>query len=200
MQKIEKFDVIAVAELLISDKLGVIPTDTVYGLAVKASSRTAVKRLYDLKDRRDKPGTVIAFDVNQLESLGLKRRYLKVVEQYWPGPVSVIIPCRDELDYLHLGMGGLAVRIPDDKKLLSLLEKTGPLLSSSANLTKSPPASNIQTAETYFSDRVDFYVDGGDLAGRLPSTIIRVVDDVVEVLRQGTVVIESDSGEIRKVT
>jgi tRNA threonylcarbamoyl adenosine modification protein (Sua5/YciO/YrdC/YwlC family) len=170
---------------------GVIPTDTVYGVIARAADPGAVKRLYALKDRDNKPGTLIAADIEQLEQLGLKRRYLKAAEQFWPGAVSVIIPAADPgLAYLHQGKMSLAVRIPDDKQLNELLKQTGPLLTSSANRPGEPPAVNIDQARAYFDDQVDFYEDGGDLSNRQPSTVIRIVDDAIEVLRQGAVKID----------
>lgn len=177
------------AALVLDDRqLAVIPTDTVYGLVAKASMPDAATRLYQLKSRSDKPGTILAADIDQLVGLGLKRRYLTAVEQYWPGPISIIIPCSDpSLKYLHQGKMSLAVRIPDDKKLKMMLQKNGPLLSSSANISGQQPAHNIDQARAYFGDNVDLYVDGGDLSNRQPSTIIRIVDDAVEVLRQGAV-------------
>ncbi len=135
---------------------------------------------------------MIAASLDQLVELGLKRRYLKVVEQYWPGAVSVIIPCGSELEYLHEGKNSLAVRIPDFPELLELLASTGPLLTSSANHPGEPPANNVDEAKRYFSDKPDFYVDGGDLSGRAPSTVIRVVDDAIEVLREGAVKIKEE--------
>lgn len=167
--------------------IGVIPTDTVYGLVARAADRQAVSRLYALKKREAKPGTVIAASIEQLVELGIKRRYLKAVEQFWPGPVSVIIPCGPELDYIHLKKAGLAVRIPAHEDLQALLLKTGPLLTSSANPPEATPAKTIEEAKHYFADQVDFYVDGGDLSSSLPSTIIRIVDDAIEVIREGAV-------------
>ncbi|HEY1835709.1 MAG TPA: L-threonylcarbamoyladenylate synthase [Candidatus Saccharimonadales bacterium] len=167
--------------------VGVLPTDTIYGLAAVAGNTLAVSRLYALKSREHKPGTVIAASIDQLVDLGIKRRYLKAVEQFWPGAVSVIIPTGDELDYLRQGVPGLAIRIPADETLRRLLEQTGPLLTSSANQPGEPPANNIAEAQKYFGGQVDFYVDGDDLSGRPPSTIIRIVDDAIEVLRQGAV-------------
>ncbi|HWT55881.1 MAG TPA: L-threonylcarbamoyladenylate synthase [Candidatus Microsaccharimonas sp.] len=173
--------------------VGVIPTDTVYGLAACATDRTAVQRLYDLKSREGKPGTLIAADTDQLVALGLKARYLKAVEQFWPGAVSVIIPCSDPaLQYLHQGKYSLAVRIPDQPELLKLLEKTGPLVTSSANQPGNPTANSIQEARMCFGKTVDFYVDGGDLSGHKASTVIRVVDDAIEVLREGAVKIQEN--------
>lgn len=166
--------------------IGVIPTDTVYGVAARATDEIAVARLYALKKRENKPGTVIAADLNQLIQLGIKYRYLKAVEQFWPGPVSVIIPVADpRLDYLHQSKMSLAVRIPADKALMDILTADGPLLTSSANRPGETPAPTIDQAKKYFGDKVDFYIDGGDLTGRLPSTIIRVVDDAIEVVREG---------------
>jgi L-threonylcarbamoyladenylate synthase len=168
--------------------VGVIPTDTVYGLAARAADQAAVSKLYKLKNRDNKPGTIIAASIDQLEELGLKRRYLKAVEQFWPGAVSVVIPVADPaLEYLHQGKMSLAVRLPDDTKLQKLLTKTGPLLTSSANQPSQPVSTTIEQAKAVFGGQADFYEDGGDLSNRQPSTVIRIVDDAIEVLRPGAV-------------
>jgi len=168
--------------------VGIIPTDTIYGLVARAVDEAAVKRLYGLKKRSRKPGTVIAANRQQLELLGLKHRYLKAVEQFWPGAVSVIIPVSDpKLAHLHQGKLGLAVRIPALPELQALLAQTGPLLTSSANPATKPAAINIRQAKDYFGNQVDFYEDGGDLKGCQASTLIQIVDDAIVVLRQGAV-------------
>jgi L-threonylcarbamoyladenylate synthase len=173
-------------QLLAPGTVGVIPTDTVYGLVARAVDQAAVGKIYKIKSRDNKPGTIIAADRQQLEDLGLKHRYLKAVEQFWPGAVSAVIPVSDpQLEYLHRGKMSLAVRIPDDPKLQKLLTQTGPLLTSSANQPGQPVSDTIDQAKTAFGEQVDFYEDGGDLSGREPSTIIRIVDDAVEVLRPG---------------
>lgn len=181
--------------LLTARAIGVTPTDTVYGVVARASDQAAVTRLYELKRREHKPGTLIAASVDQLVELGFKRRYLQAVEKFWPGPVSVVVPCI-ELEYLHQGVGSLAVRIPDKAELLQLLAKTGPLLTSSANQPGEPPATTVAEAQAYFGNGVDFYEDGGDLSGAKPSTVIRVVDDAIEVLRQGAVHIDEQTGKV----
>ncbi len=183
-----------VSKLLVDGSVGVIPTDTVYGIVALASNKSAVTRIYDLKRREGKPGTIIAASIEQLVDLGFKKRYLTVVEQFWPGPVSVVIPCVD-LDHLHQGLGSIPVRIPDNSQLLELLQQTGPLQTSSANLTGEPISARVQQAVDYFGDGPDFYVDGGDLSQQTESTVIRVVDDVIEVIREGAVKI-NEQGEI----
>lgn len=185
-------DITDCINVLLNGGIAVIPTDTVYGVVCRAADEQAVKRLYELKDRQNNPGPVIASSIDQLVDLGIKRRYLTAVSQYWPGKISIEIP--HDLNYLNQNTGRQAFRVVDDKNLIKILERTGPLLTSSANLPDQPTARNIQEAKEYFGDKVDFYLDGGDLAGE-PSTLIRVIDDMVEVVRQGAVKI-NEAGEI----
>jgi L-threonylcarbamoyladenylate synthase len=183
------------APLLLAGQIGVIASDTVYGVVACAANQQAVTRLYTLKHRHGKPGTVIAASVAQLVELGIPRRYMTPIEGYWPNPISVVVPTQSNLEYLHLGKGSLAVRVPADEDLRNLLTITGPLLTSSANHPGEPTATTITMAQDYFQKEVDFYVDGGDLYGNASSTIIRIVDDAIEVLREGAVAI-NESGEI----
>jgi len=174
--------------LLKNGAVGVLPSDTVYGLVCVAANEPAVTRLYALKSRDHKPGTLIGADIQQFVELGIKLRYLRAVEQFWPGPVSVETP--HHVDYLHMSTGRQALRIPADDELLKLMKQTGALQTTSANAPGEPVANTLAECQAYFGDTVDFYVDGGDLSGRPPSTIIRVVDDAIEVIREGAVKID----------
>jgi L-threonylcarbamoyladenylate synthase len=170
---------------MIKSGVGVIPTDTVYGLAASVYDVESVNRLYSLKNRDKKPGTIIAADVNQLRDLGVDDKYLSVAMQFWPGSVSVIIPVCEDLDYLHQGIGSLAFRVVADENISKILGLAGPLLTSSANHPGRPVANTIDEARDYFGNRVDFYVDGGNLSARLPSSIIKIVDDEIIIVRPG---------------
>lgn len=196
MFRIQSIEDPQVARLLQNGEIGVMPTDTVYGLVCSASNRSAVKRLYGLKGRKDKPGTLIASNIEQITALGVPKRYLSAVKGYWPNPISIIIPTTPDLSYLDLRKMSLAMRIPSDPKLSSLLSMTGPLLTTSANIPGKPPVGTIKEAEDTFGEMVNFYVDGGDLSGRPSSTIIRIIDDAVEILREGAVKI-NEKGEVK---
>lgn len=175
-------------DALQNGKVGVLRSDTIYGVMAVAANQEATSRLYDLKKRDRKPGTVIAASIDQLVDLGLKRRYLRAIEEYWPGAITVIVPTDNPaLSYLDQGVGSLAVRVVDDAELAALLQQTGALVTSSANHPGQEPADTIEQAKDYFDDEVDFYIDSGDLSGRQPSTIIRIVDDAIEVVRKGAV-------------
>lgn len=176
-------------ELLKHGGVGVLPTDTVYGLVCDAANGNAVAKLYTLKSREQKPGTTIAASADQVIALGISTNAVRKVEQFWPG-VSIELLWENRGQYLHQGTGRSAFRVVAQSHVLALLQETGPLLTSSANLPGQPPANTIAEAQAYFGDTVDFYVDGGDLSGRQASTLIRVVDGVPEVLRQGSVQIE----------
>lgn len=180
---------------LSSGGVGVLATDTVYGLVCSATHKSSVARLYALKAREKKPGTLVAANIDQLIELGIPKRYLSAVSHYWPNPLSVVIPLPDSLAYLHQSTGSLAVRIPSDPMFHDFLSETGPLLTSSANQPGQPPATNVTEARAYFGDSVDFYLDGGTISENVPSTIIRIVDDSVEVIRHGAVPL-TESGEI----
>ena len=172
--------------------VGVLPTDTVYGLVASARNPSAAAGLYKLKRRENKPGTVIAASCEQLIQLGVEQKYVDNAKAFWPNQISIILPVDPKLDYLSQGVGSIAFRVVADDALRSLLEKTGPLLTSSANDPGDPPATTIQMAKDYFQDKVAYYVDGGKKSDN-PSTIIQIQDAGVKVIRQGVFVLPPDA-------
>lgn len=182
----------ALADILRAGGVGVLLTDTVYGLVGSARIREAATRVIDAKGRKYKPGTLIAADTQQLFDLGIQREHVKAAEQFWPGPVTVVLPTKPGLEYLDLGLASLAVRIPDHEPITALLKKVGPLLTTSANRPNEPMVKTIQEAQDIFGNRLNFYVNGGRLASPLASTIIRLK---IELLRQGAAIIHPDSLE-----
>ncbi len=182
----------ALTDILRGGGVGVLLTDTVYGIVGLATDPEAAAKVIDTKGRKYKPGTLIAADVQQLLDLGLQREHVKAAEQFWPGPVSVVLPTKPDLEYLDLGMASLAVRVPKHQALNELLTKVGPLLTTSANRPNEPMVKDVKEAQAIFGNRVAFYVDSGRLEAPLASTIIRFK---IELLRQGEVSINPDSLE-----
>ena len=172
--------------LLKDGGVGVIPTDTVYGVVAQANNPSAVQKMYVLKKREQKPGTLVASSTQQLIDLGVPKSEIDTVKKWWPNPLSAILTVQGH-EYLHQGVGTLAMRVVAHPELNKTLEQTGPLITSSANRPGEPPATTIDEAIAYFGDDVDFYVDGGTITGVRPSTIVRPTDNGLEILRQGSI-------------
>jgi L-threonylcarbamoyladenylate synthase len=149
-----------------------------------------VERIYAVRGRDlDKPLIVLVAGVADLGRFGisLSSEETAFLERWWPGKISVVLSCGDEeFRYLHRGTGSVAFRCPDVAELRELLEEAGPLVAPSANPQGLPPSETVEEAKRYFGDQVDFYVDGGRLSGE-PSTLVKLKDGKVEVLRQGAV-------------
>jgi len=203
--------------ILLNDGIGILPTDTLYGLVGRAFSKRAVARIHELRNRSDrKPFIILIESIKDLKLFGIKpdKFSLGIMKKYWParphryarsqrcsdfgrakhsgrGKVSIILPCDNEkLSYLHMGTKSLAFRIPNKKNLLDLLEKIGPLVAPSANHQSEKPALTIEEARKYFDNEVDFYVDEGKLES-LPSTLIKINNEKIEVLREGVTRIDN---------
>jgi L-threonylcarbamoyladenylate synthase len=176
-----------VARLLKQGGIGLLPSDTIYGLSGLALDKGAVERIHKLK-RRDKakPFVVLISRIEQLDGLGIITTDAAPALRYWPGKLTIICEALKAPSWLHMGSRTLAVRQPAYPQLRKLIDETGPVISTSANLAGGKPAMTAQTAEKYFGNKLDFYIDVGRLSGK-PSTIIKKNNYKVEVIRQGAV-------------
>ena len=177
-------------DILNSGGIGVIPTDTIYGLVGQALNPDTVEQLYKVRQRKpDKPFIILISQLKDLELFDIQpdEKTRAILGKVWPGKVSIVLPCRsDKFSYLHRGTNTLAFRLPDKKDLIEILKTTEPLVAPSANPEGLEPAHTIEEAKKYFGEEVDFYVDGGRLDSP-PSTLIKIVDGEIEVLREGAV-------------
>lgn len=177
-------------EFLKKGGVGVIPTDTIYGLVGQALSPEAVERISKIKNRPDKKGFIVLISsIEDLRIFGIELSETAKIflNKFWPGKVSVeFFSTLPKYEYLRRPDNTNAFRFPDKPDLIDLLKETGPLIAPSANPEGLPPARNISEAKQYFGDKVDFYEDGGNLESQ-PSTLVRIKDDKIEVLREGAV-------------
>lgn len=177
-----------IIKILEGGGIGVIPTDTIYGLVGSALLPETVERLYRLRRRNpQKPMIVLIDSMADMRRFGMRldRRTSNILRSFWPGPVSVVLPCRPKkFAYLHRGTKTLAFRLPAKKLLQRVLKATGPLVAPSANPEGMPVSKTILEAKRYFGSRVDFYVDAGRRSSP-PSTVIAIHHGGVVVLRKG---------------
>lgn len=176
----------------------VIPTDTVYGLAADAFSAKGVEQLLAMKGRdRTSPPPVLIPKVETMSALATDLPLIanQLAAAFWPGALTMVLKAQLSLDW-DLGdtRGTVALRVPDHKITLALLEDVGPLAVSSANLTGEPAAVTAQQAADYFKEKVPVYLDAGSSPKGEASTILdlsQVRDgQPIRVLRKGAISLE----------
>jgi len=173
--------------------LVVIPTDTVYGIAADAFQPDAVTRLLDAKGRgRSAPPPVLVPGVPTLDALAetVPDEVRALVEAFWPGGLTVILPARGSLAWdLGETRGTVALRMPANDIALELMAETGPLAVSSANRTGKPAAMTAFDAEAALGDRVPVYLEAGRVGVDYPdaaqSTGSTIVDATALHLPEG---------------
>ena len=177
-----------IASIIKRGGVGVLPTDTFYGIVGSARIPQAVERIYALRKRdRKKPCIILIPSLNSLEEFGIytSDARKKTLQKLGPGPISVIFPCGSKkYQYLHRGKKTLAFRIPRKVDLRKLLQRTGPLVAPSANIAGKPPARSLSQAKAYFKSSLDFYV-AGEKQKSQHSTLILFKGRNIEIKRKG---------------
>ena len=178
-------------KLLLGGKIGVMPTDTIYGLVGQALNKETVERIYATRKRNpSKPMIILINSIKDLELFGIEadEKLKMILSQFWPGKVSVVLPIAnacylEKLFYLHRGTKTLAFRLPNNKEFADLLSQTGPLVAPSANTEGMSPAITNEEAKKYFGDQLDFYIDGGKIESS-PSRLIKIENGKIIELRK----------------
>jgi len=178
-------------------ELVVLPTDTVYGVAADAFDARAVERLLEAKGRtRQSPPPVLVAGITTLRALvaEVPEPIERLVEAYWPGGLTIVLPSQPSLSWdLGETRGTVAVRMPAHRITLELLEETGPLAVSSANLTGKAAGITAEDAEGMLGSSVAVYLSDGPSATGIASTIVDATsliggdEPLVRVLREGAV-------------
>ena len=163
-----------IIDILKHDGVGVMPTDTLYGLVGSAFSEKAIERIYKIKKRsKDKKSIILISSINDLKKFGIEvdRELGSILKKYWPGKTSIVL-------------NDIAFRFPAKQSVIEILKQTGPLVAPSANVEEEKPAENVTEAREYFGDSVDFYLSGGSLRSQ-PSTLIKVNENGGIVVLRG---------------
>jgi tRNA threonylcarbamoyl adenosine modification protein (Sua5/YciO/YrdC/YwlC family) len=123
----------------------------------------------------------------------------KLADTFWPGALTLILKAQPSLTWdLGETKGTVALRMPDHKIALALLQETGPLAVSSANLTGQPAATTCQQAEQYLGNKVKVYLDGGASPKGEASTIVDMTDLVDSVNESGEIVTTGKARVVRR--
>jgi L-threonylcarbamoyladenylate synthase len=178
----------------------VLPTDTVYGVGGSLDHPAALDRIFACKGRplgQTLPVLLGSFYSLERVATEPSPAVQRLMEFYWPGALTIVIPARPGLPHAVVGPGEtVGVRVPADRSARALIDLAGGALAvTSANRTGEPPALDAATAIRCLGGSVDAFLDGGPMIGSSASTVVRPTSTTLEVLRSGSI----DPDELQRV-
>jgi len=183
----------AARQLLLEDRLVAFPTDTVYGLGAWAFNPESIDQLFQVKGRDTaKAIGVLLGDISALKQITGAMGPLaeRLARRFWPGPLTLVVSCHPDLPANLSPLPTIGVRMPDHPVALELLNSTGPLAVTSANLSGAANAITAQQVFDQLHGRIPLILDGGQTPGGQPSTVVDCTGDLLVVLRQGPVTLD----------
>jgi L-threonylcarbamoyladenylate synthase len=186
------------ASIVKSGGVVVFPTDTIYGIGCDPYNDAAVARIFAIKGRDEgKPLPVLAYsiqDAEKIAALGTTGRAL--ANKFWPGALTLVAPVADRKisARVRAGTNSVAVRVPGNKCVLSLLRECKYLVGTSANVSGGRPSKNAAEIAESGLTGFDALLDGGAVEKGIESTIVDVTEKP-RVLREGAI----KPGEIYRV-
>mgnify|MGYP003979287875 FL=1 len=172
--------------------VAVFPTDTVYGIGCNPYNVNSVKKIYEIKSRDEiKSLPVLAYSLDIVKEITIIDKFTeKIIKKYWPGPLTLILTLTDQKLKESLKLQNkIAVRIPDSKCTLKLLEKCKLLVGTSANISGNSSYTNpdecIKNIKNY-----DVFLNGGTITSKGESTIIEIENEEIKIIREGVLKIE----------
>ena len=197
-------DIDRLVKLISEGNIAVIPTDTVYGIIGDALNIDVIQKIYEVKKRDySKPLILMVSSVDMLEKYVNEINDIErcLINKYWPGKLTILFKKNNEINNLVTsGSELVGIRFPDNKALIELMNKLNkPLISTSCNISSKDVITSIDMLEEDISKYVSYVYDGGVL-GDTSSTIVKVIDNKIEILREGelaSLIREEFKGDIR---
>lgn len=190
MQKIPPAQLSKVVNLLEQDAILAVPTETVYGLAVKLDCPVAIDKLLQLKHRQKgiddtKILTLMLADIAQIPIYAQLEPVAKsIAQQHFPGQLTIVLSKSSTFQHAYFDQfTTIGIRIPNHPFMLKLLQKSGPLLVTSANFRGDPPC--LASDEVISRLPTIDAVVTGQSGNHPPSTVISIINNQINTLRQG---------------
>jgi len=184
--------VIKAAQALKNGEVIVHPTETCYGFAVDLFNEEALEKLYEVKKmERDKPLSIMVDSLDMADKYGLFSDYAKnIVEQFWPGPVSIMVMKRKGSlpEFFNVGEKFVSIRYSSDPLSTRIVEAFGkPMVTTSANLGGKPACYNVKDLKEQLGvrrfEKIGLVVDAGKIPANPPSTIVKIIGDTTVFVR-----------------
>ncbi len=179
------------AAAIIAGGLVVFPTDTVFGIGCLLRDESAVAKIFAAKGRPANKGLIAMIadpaDLDQVSEF-VSAPAGKLIDEFWPGPLTIILPAAPSVPEQAIVGGGIGVRIPASPVALALIKAVGqPLATTSANRSGSTTAGGIEQARADLADKVDVIIDSGPAAFGIESTVVDPTPRPPLIHREGAV-------------
>ena len=177
-------------EVLKAGGIIAFPTDTFYGLGADPFNKTAVDKIYEIKNRDSKKPLLLLIDSpEKLDDLVEEpsKDSVKLIENFWPGPLTILFKPKSTIPE-NITTGLLGLRQPGNaitRKLLSALDH--PLTAPSANFSGKNPATTAKQVELQLGNKLDLILDAGVCKGGQPSTLVDATQKPIRLIREGAV-------------
>ena len=188
------------AEYIKQGRIVVFPTETVYGIGANGLDENAVKKLYEIKQRKlNKPISLLVSSIDMINEIAKDITELEyaLIKKFFPGPLTIILKKKDIVpNIVTANSDTVGIRMPANEIAIKLIEYSKvPIATPSANISGKPSGTNLQDIMKDFDKKVDCFIDNGPSKIGLASTIVQVIDGVPHILRQGSIT----EKEIKKV-
>lgn len=170
----------------------VFPTETVYGIGTNGLNKEAVERLYKIKKRSlNKPISLLVSNFEMIEKIAknITEVEYRIMKKFFPGPLTIILSKQDIVPNIVTSGGDtVGIRMPEEVTSRKLIEYAGvPIAAPSANISGKPSGIDLQEIIKEFGDKVDYYIDGGKSKIGISSTIVKVENNAIKILREGSI-------------
>lgn len=191
-ENINKEEVKSSIKILKKGKILVVPTDTVYGICSDATNEKAVEKIFRIKNRdKNNPLNILVSSIDMAKKY--TKNFNKIAEtlanKFWPGALTMVFEKNDLIPKIvTANKETIGVRIPDNEVTLNIINELNlPIACPSANISGRPSGTVIEDIKSDFKDNVDIYIDCGPSKIGIESTIVKINENSVEILRQGKI-------------
>lgn len=193
LRNVNNYDSIDDAAKVIKDGgLVLFPTETVYGIGANGFDDVAVKKIFIAKGRaQDNPLILHISSLEMLDEIAenISELEYKLMDAFWPGPFTIILNKKKGIaNEATCGGDTVGVRMPSNRIAYELIKRAGvPIAAPSANISGRPSGTNLEDIIEELEDKMDFIINGGETEIGLESTVVRVIDNEIKILRPGKI-------------
>lgn len=187
-----KDNLLEASEYIKMGKLVLFPTETVYGIGADGLNSDAVKNIFKSKGRaQDNPLILHVANLEMIERIAkdITELEYQIINKFFPGPLTLILKRKEIVpDIVTASLDTVGIRMPKNKIAHDLISLSNtPIAAPSANISGKPSGTNIDDIFEELNEKVDYIIDGGDTLVGLESTVIRVINNTIHILRPGKI-------------